>query len=54
MPTTSFSNTVASPTGQALGRVQADGFYSPVVLGVPSGTATPHSQGPAQFPFANS
>lgn len=51
MPTTSVSNTVASPTGQSLGYMQADGFYSPLVLGVPSGTATPHSLGPAQFPF---
>lgn len=42
--------TIARPS-QATGYMQADGFYTPVVLGVPSGTATPHSQGPAQFPY---
>lgn len=51
MPTSSVSVTVANATGQNLGYMQADGFYSPVVLGVPSGTATPHSLGPAQFPY---
>lgn len=53
MGTTSHSITIANPTGQALGRVQADGFYSPIVLGQPtaSGSSAPFSEGPAQFPF---
>ncbi len=51
MPTTSFSNAIASPTGQSLGRVQADGFYSPLVAGVPFGPNGVHSTGPAVLPF---
>lgn len=50
MPTTSVSATIARPS-QADGFMQSDGFFSPVVLGVPSGTTTPHSRGPAQFPY---
>lgn len=51
MPTSSFSNSVASMTGQAPGYIQSDGFFSPIVLGSPTGTTSPHSKGPAQFPF---
>lgn len=52
MPTSSFSVAVANTTGQALGRVQADGFFSPITLGSPSSPTTGgHSLGPAQFPY---
>src|ERR1700743_543247 len=51
MPTTSFSITVANMTGQQPGYVQSDGFFSPIVLGVPSGTAAAHSLGAARFPY---
>src|ERR1700743_3988187 len=53
MPTTSFSVTVANMTGQAPGYVQSDGFFSPIVLGVPSGTTAAHSLGAARFPYGS-
>lgn len=50
MTTTSFSQQTPQAS-QATGYVQADGFYSPLVAGVPSGTSSEFSQGPANFPY---
>lgn len=50
---TSVSWSGASTTGQPAtqGMMQADGFFSPVTVGTPTGTDGIPSKGPAQFPY---
>lgn len=49
MPNSSVSVQTAQPSA-ANGRMQADGFISPVIPGVPLSTTGGHSQGPAMLP----